>query len=302
MARDLKGNVPRLGFIAPMTPTLVDRPPVGDDWSTEIKFDGWRCQIVIDGIGVRVFTRRGHDWTDKLKVIAEAAAVELRGIGSAIIDGELVYPRETGHSDFHKLQEVIRSHSDKLVFMAFDLLYLDGEDWRQWPLEERRACLAGLIRPGGRIQLSESLAGTPAELFALAERMELEGIVCKRRNAPYVSGSTALWVKVKAFIETEYEILGVQRDPGKPTMALMGEPGSREYVGGAFVVFGRPKGEAFKAFVEANLGSPPRGFGKKPNGTVQWLRPGVVGTVRHLRGADKLRHARLIDWRAEPIT
>ena len=95
----------------------------------------------------------------------------------------------------------------------------------------------------------------------------------------------------ESLIETEYEILGVQRDPGKPTMALMGEPGSREYVGGAFVTFGRQKGEAFKAFVEANLGSPPRGFGKKPSGTVQWLRPGFVGTVRHLRGEDKLRHA-----------
>ena len=85
----------RLAFIAPMT--LVDIPPKKGDWLTEVKFDGWRCQIVIDASGVRVFTRRGFDWTDKLKIIAEAAAAEIR-VTSAIIDGELVYPHEVRRS------------------------------------------------------------------------------------------------------------------------------------------------------------------------------------------------------------
>ena len=89
----------RLAFIAPMMPTLVDLPPKDGHWLTEVKFDGWRCQLVIDSYGVRVFTRRGFDWSDKLKFIAEAAAGELK-VKSAIIDGELVYPHETGHSDF----------------------------------------------------------------------------------------------------------------------------------------------------------------------------------------------------------
>ena len=67
----------RLAFIEPMMPTLVDKPPRGNDWLTEVKFDCWRCQIVIDSSGVRVFTRRGFDWTDKLRIIAYAAACEL---------------------------------------------------------------------------------------------------------------------------------------------------------------------------------------------------------------------------------
>ncbi len=71
------------------------------------------------------------------------------------------------------------------------------------------------------------MLGTPAELFAAAERMGLEGIVCKRRGSPYRSGAPTDWLKVKCFVETELEILGVQRAPGKPTMALMGEIGSR---------------------------------------------------------------------------
>ena len=130
-----------------------------------MNFDGWRCQIIIDGGGVRVFTRRGFDWTDKLKIIAEAAAAEIR-VTSAIIDGELVYPHESGFSVF--------SQSDKLLFMAFDLLHLDGEHFRAETVEDRRERLYALIRPGGRIQYSDSLQGTPADLFASVERMGLE--------------------------------------------------------------------------------------------------------------------------------
>ena len=178
----------RLSFIEPMMPTLVDKPPVQGEWSVEVKFDGWRCQLVIDADGARVFTRGGHDWTVRLKIIADAATNELvqmngmKKVKSAIIDGELVYPHVSGRSDFHALQAVVRSHSDKLIFMAFDLLHLNGEDMRSLPLEGRRERLRNLIPAGGRIQFSEALEGTPEALFAAAERMRLEGIVCKRRR------------------------------------------------------------------------------------------------------------------------
>jgi len=88
----------RLRFIEPMMPTLVDKPPVQGDWSVEVKFDGWRCQLVIGSDGARVFTRGGHDWTVRLQVIADAATNELvqmngmKKVKSAVIDGELVYP------------------------------------------------------------------------------------------------------------------------------------------------------------------------------------------------------------------
>jgi bifunctional non-homologous end joining protein LigD len=290
----------RLRFIEPMMPTLVDKPPVQGEWSVEVKFDGWRCQLVIDADGARVFTRRGHDWTVRLKIIADAATNELvqmngmKKVKSAIIDGELVYPHVSGRSDFHALQAVVRSHSDKLIFMAFDLLHLNGEDTRSLPLEGRRERLRNLIPAGGRIQFSEALEGTPEALFAAAERMRLEGIVCKRRGSLYRSGNAFDWVKVKCFVETELELLGVQRALGKPTIALMGEPGTRNYVGSAFVRFGRPASEAFWSMVEANLGPPPSGFKIKPRDQVQWLVPGVIGRIRHLRNEDKLRHATLV--------
>jgi hypothetical protein len=77
-----------------------------------------------------------------------------------------------------------------------------------------------------------------------------------------------------------------------------GHDRQRNYVGGAFVTFGRPKGDALKAFVEANPG-PPVDIGKKVTGTVRWPRRGTIGRVRHLRREDKLRHAKLLEFRAQ---
>ena len=146
-----RAPLPRsLSFIPPMMPTLIDKPPVRGEWAVEVKWDGWRCQIIIDSEVVRIFTRRGHDWTKKLRIIADAAASELK-VKSAIIDGELVYPHDSGRSDFAALQAVVRSHSDRLIFMAFDILHHNGEDTRRMPLEERRERLQALIGAGGRI-------------------------------------------------------------------------------------------------------------------------------------------------------
>ena len=149
-------------------------------------------------------------------------------------------------------------------------------------------------RGDGRIQFSEALEGSPAAVFAAAERLELEGIVCKRKGSIYRSGNAIDWVKVKCFVESEYQLLGVQRAPGKPTMALMGELGTRDYVGSAFVTFGRPANEAFWQMVKAN--NEPAPEAKKED--IQWLRPGIIGRIRHLRGEAKLRHARLMSFRA----
>jgi hypothetical protein len=98
-----------LAFIKLVMPTLVETLPHQGDWSTEAKFNDWRCQIIIDR-GARVFARRGHDWTDRPKIVAAAASEELR-VNSAIIDDELVYPQTSGISDFHTLQAVVRSQS-----------------------------------------------------------------------------------------------------------------------------------------------------------------------------------------------
>ena len=95
----------RLKFVEPLMPTLVEKPPEGDGWIHEVKFDGYRSQMVIDEDGVRIFTRRGLDWTSKYRDLAKAAG-EL-GVESAIIDGEIIVLNEAGLSDFGELRKAI---------------------------------------------------------------------------------------------------------------------------------------------------------------------------------------------------
>jgi bifunctional non-homologous end joining protein LigD len=127
------------GFIEPALATSVGKVPSGDRWLHEIKFDGYRVQVHLVNRAVRVFTRRGNDWTKRFKKIA-ADAWHIAA-GSAIIDGEIVVPAADGTTDFSVLQKELKGKSTKIVMVAFDLLYLNGYDLRKLPLIERKAHL-----------------------------------------------------------------------------------------------------------------------------------------------------------------
>jgi bifunctional non-homologous end joining protein LigD len=151
-----------------------------------------------DGDRVRVFSRHGKDWSDKVPAIAEAMlALPAR---SATIDGEGVVVDKRGLTDFDRLRSaLVRSGGSRAVFLyAFDVLELDGDGLRRHPWETRRATLAGLVRKAGSgIRLSEHLDGDGATIFRHACLLGAEGIVAKRRDRPYRSGRCADWVKVK---------------------------------------------------------------------------------------------------------
>lgn len=287
----------RLKFIPPLLPTLVEKPPEGDDWIHEAKFDGYRSQIVIDEDGTRIFTRRGLDWTAKYRDLAEAA--KALDVESAIIDGEIIVLNEAGLSDFSELRKAITRRQHDLYFVAFDLLHLNGHDLRDMPLEDRREILAGMIAPGGRIQFSEALPGEAKAIYHLVDQAGLEGMVSKRKDSKYRSGNSTAWLKTKAYSIDEYELLGVEREAGKPAFALMAERGTGRYVGSAFITLNRELRERLWKRVQEHAGAAPKGM-KRP--ATQWVRPGLIGRVKHLRGEDDLRHASLQDFRDEGIT
>src|SRR5207249_3958455 len=131
----------------------IERVPSGARWLHEIKFDGYRMQVHLANEAVKVFTRRGNDWTKRFRKIADDAWHI--GAGSAIIDGEVVVPGENGTTDFSVLQNELKGKSTKIVLVAFDLLYLNGRDLRKLPLIERKARLRKII-DGTDIQYSES--------------------------------------------------------------------------------------------------------------------------------------------------
>jgi bifunctional non-homologous end joining protein LigD len=116
-------------FIPPMMPTLVDEPPEGDCWLHEIKYDGYRTIVAVDGENTKAFTRNGHDWSAKYApIVEEAASLKCR---TAILDGEMVVQDENGVSDFAELRSAIRWSPQRLILYAFDLLMIDGMDLRR---------------------------------------------------------------------------------------------------------------------------------------------------------------------------
>lgn len=185
-------KAPFPGFIEPALPTSIEKVPNGERWIHEIKFDGYRVQLHIANEGIHVYTRRGNDWTRRFKKVADDAF--LISAPSAIIDGEIVVPVADGSTDFSVLQNQLRGKSDKIVMVAFDLLYLNGYDLRKLPLIERKSHLKKLIARTS-IQFSESFEVDGAEMFAHACRVGLEGVVSKVRDSRYASGRGNDWVK-----------------------------------------------------------------------------------------------------------
>ena len=183
-----------LGFIEPCIPTLASRPPAGPQWVHEIKHDGYRLIARKTDDRVRLFTRRGYDWTDRYPLIAKAVAA-LKA-ASATIDGEAVYCDPNGVADFDKLHS--RVHDGEVILYAFDLLELDGDDFRPQPLHARKARLEKLLAAArAGIQYNEHVEGDGQLVFEHACKLGLEGIVSKHREHAYRSGPSKTWLKVK---------------------------------------------------------------------------------------------------------
>src|ERR1700722_4331252 len=179
-------------FVEPALATSIERVPQGERWIHEIKLDGYRAQLHIANEDVKVFKRRGNDWTRRFRKIAHDAF--LISASSAIIDGEVVVPAADGTTDFSVLQNELKGKSDKIAMVAFDLLYLNGYDLRKLPLLERKALLKKLIAKTA-VQFSESFEVDGPEMFKHACGVGLEGVVSKVRNSRYSSGRGNDWVK-----------------------------------------------------------------------------------------------------------
>src|SRR5216684_180899 len=212
-ARALKAakGSPMPDFIEPALATLRPKPPKGDNWVHEVKYDGYRFQAHIREGQVRFFTRRGYDWTARLaKLVPPAARLKAH---AAILDGEAVVQGENGHTDFNELEREIsrKGGSNKVIFYVFDLLYLDNLDLRPAPLLERKQVLAELLstlEPGGPIVFSEHVEADGPELWQRACALGLEGIVSKRKDARYQSGRIDTWTESPCKRRETFVILG----------------------------------------------------------------------------------------------
>jgi bifunctional non-homologous end joining protein LigD len=290
-------------FVPPQLATLVAAAPDGDAWLHELKLDGYRILARIDRGKVRLLTRRGHDWSERMRSVASAFAA--LPLARALIDGELCVLRQDGVSDFQRLQNSLQAGRDEAcTYFAFDLLYLDDRDLRALPLLERkqllRRALAG--ERNRRLRYNDHVQGGGPRFFAHACKLGAEGVVSKRGDAPYTSDRSRTWLKTKCVAREEL-VIGGYTDPsgarghfGALLVGSYDDQGALRYAGKVGTGFTRQSlAELHAKLARLEQKSPP--FANPPRGAdargVHWLRPELVAQVQYIeRTAEGLvRHA-----------
>lgn len=200
--------------IAPQLATLLDAPPEGD-WLYEIKFDGYRIMTRILEGEVRLFSRNGNDWTERLPLQAKALAA--LGIKDSWLDGEMVMLNEDGLPDFQALQNAFDiGRSKEIVYYVFDAPFIEGQDLRNAPVEERRAALKKLLGKtrSKLLRFSAAFMSPHKDIVESASAMGLEGVIGKRAGSLYVSKRSPDWIKLKCRLRQEFVIVGFTQPQG----------------------------------------------------------------------------------------
>ncbi|WP_431096180.1 DNA ligase D [Polaromonas aquatica] len=273
--------------LAPQLATLVTRPPADPEgWVYEIKYDGYRILARIDGPSVRLFTRKGNDWTDKLSRLAKAvSALELP---SGWIDGEIVVMNDRGIPDFGALQNAFdRASTASILYYVFDLPFFDGLDLRQLPLAQRREVLCTLVtrHPQDSIRFSDAFEESPQNLLESARRVGLEGVIGKRVDSAYVSRRSPDWIKLKTQLRQEFVIGGYTAPKGSRIglgalmLGVHDEEGSLQYAGNVGTGFNDEVLDSLKTRLE-KLHADRSPFAKLPAGVKgQWVKPRLLAEV-----------------------
>lgn len=194
--------------LAPQLATLVETP-AGDDWLYEIKFDGYRLLTRIKGKEVRLFSRNGHDWTERLPLQVKALAA--LGLEDTWLDGEMVLLNDQGLPDFQGLQNALDiGRSKDIVYYLFDLPFLNGQDLRETPLEQRRDALKQLLdhQHSRLLRFSDTFRAGRKDIVESARAMGLEGVIGKRPGSVYQSRRSPDWIKLKCRLRQEFVIVG----------------------------------------------------------------------------------------------
>ena len=269
-------------FVPPQLCRLVDQPPSGTDWVHEVKFDGYRLQLRVEDGKARLLTRKGLDWTAKFPAIAKAAA----DLPDSIIDGEVCALDHNGAPDFAALQAALSDgKTEPLIFFAFDLLFAESEDLRRLPLSTRKARLQKLLaKHDTHIRYVEHFTSGGDAVLLSACRMNLEGIVSKKLDAPYNSGRGDTWTKAKCRAGHEVVIGGWSTTSGKFRSLLVGVHRGDHlvYVGrvGTGYSAGKVK-QLMPRLKEAAVKTSPFSGKGAPNNErgVNWLKPELVAEI-----------------------
>jgi bifunctional non-homologous end joining protein LigD len=303
--------------LSPQLATLAAVAPSGVPWVVENKFDGYRLLARVDGDKVQLFTRNGHNWTARLKNVAQAVAA--LDLGSAWLDGEIVVMDASGVPDFNALQNSIdNAKTANVVYFVFDLPFHAGQDLRQVPLAARRARLEPLIAqaPGETVRFSQSFDVAPAQMLAAACRLGMEGIIVKRADAPYVSARAETWLKLKCGRRQEFVVIGYTDRAGAPgevgglLLGYHGDDGQLRSAGSVGTGWNAKTGQALQAaLAKLATGTPavdpatvvPGRWSRRSAGGEHWVKPQMVVEVAFGEWTPdgNIRHAQFKGVRAD---
>jgi len=290
-AKSRKARMP--ARLEPQLATLVSSVPEGE-WIVETKFDGYRILARVEDDEVRLFTRNGNDWTAKLQLVADAVA-DL-GLTRAWLDGEIVVLNDAGIPDFNRLQNAIdKARIRDVVMFVFDMPYLGDQDLRAVPLAGRRRLLKELFdgRESGIVRFSQAFEAAPSQLLGAACDLGLEGLIVKRADAPYISGRTESWMKLKCQHRQEFVVLGFTNRAGAANEVgslLLGyyEEGKLLAAGAVGTGWGSSAAAELHArLVKLEVQGPPLDaaefksgrWSKRKVGSERWVRPSLVVEV-----------------------
>ena len=291
-----RATAPMPQFIAPQLCRLVQRPPNSDGWVHEVKFDGYRLQLrVADGEAV-LRTRKGLDWSARFPEVRRRGAT----LPDCILDGEVVSMDAHGVPSFAGLQAALSARrTGELVYFAFDLLFLRGEDLRPLPLSTRKQRLHELLGDkGDSLRYVPHFSEAADAVLKSACRMQLEGIVSKQFDAPYLSGRGNGWTKSKCRAGQEVIIGGWTGQAGTQRSLLVGvhRGGRLVYAGRVGTGFGRETSARLLARLKtlAVADSPFSGAGApRWQRDIHWVRPQLVAEIEFAgwTGAGQVRQA-----------
>jgi bifunctional non-homologous end joining protein LigD len=303
----VRGKLPQKQ--APQLAAVVEKPPENPGWISEIKFDGYRLLCWIDHGKVRVVTRNGLDWTDRLPAVARE--VGKLNVDAALVDGELVAVGKDGASSFPALQAALSAGRDAtLNLYLFDLLHLDGWDLRPCRLLDRKQVLSKLSDWRGMLRYSNQHTGDMAGMHREACRMGLEGIVCKQSGAPYSAGRGHGWVKVKCRGREELVVLGWTPPGGSRTglgslhLGYYDPQGKLHYAGGVGSGFSDDELARLSERLAGLASDPPKDMyiaGEKLPADIRWVRPQLVAEVQFAAwsGSGRVRQASYLGLRED---
>jgi len=267
---------------------VVDHPPPGAGWAHEIKFDGYRIQIAVGGGRATLRTRSGLDWTDRFPALATQAATWPDGV----VDGELCALDDDHMPDFSALQAAIsEGKTEDLIYFAFDLLFEGDEDLRAKPLSHRKARLQAYTdrvgKAGPNLRYVDHFASTGQAVLESACRMDLEGVISKKLDAPYKAGRTATWLKSKCRGRDEVVIGGWSSEGGARLRSLLvgvRDGNGLRYMGRVGTGFSAALSKTLLPALKAEAADKNPFTGKTaPKGgrDIHWLKPVLVAEIEH---------------------